>query len=71
LIAAAILLITGAYPPQLFDFVMGLNRWCYRVLAYALVMTDEYPPFRLNSGGDRSEALSMTKPVPPRSPVGV
>ncbi|HSN02714.1 MAG TPA: DUF4389 domain-containing protein, partial [Acidimicrobiales bacterium] len=49
--AAVVLLVTGAYPTALFDVIMGLNRWCYRVMAYVLLLTDEYPPFRFDGGG--------------------
>lgn len=52
LIAAVALTFSGTYPRPLFDLVMGLNRWCYRVLAYSALMTDRYPPFRLDCGGE-------------------
>jgi hypothetical protein len=45
------LAVTGRYPQAMFDLLMGLNRWVYRVWAYLLLMTDEYPPFRLDRGG--------------------
>jgi hypothetical protein len=49
IIAWFAILFTGRYPTGLFDFVVGVFRWGNRVTAYAFVLvTDQYPPFRLS-----------------------
>ena len=40
-------LFTGRYPADIFQLVLGFNRWSFTIVAYASLMTDEYPPFRL------------------------
>jgi Domain of unknown function (DUF4389) len=65
LIAAIAMLFTTRYPPGLFDFAVGINRWGYRLLVYVALMTDRYPPFRLDQGSIDNEGPAQ----PPSEPT--
>jgi len=64
-IAAVILMFTGSYPSGVYDLVLGMSRWALRVAAYASLMTDEYPPFRLDMGGNETGLLPQDLPQSP------
>jgi hypothetical protein len=48
-IAFFAILFTKRYPEGLFRFVVGVNRYAQRVVAYASLLRDEYPPFSLDA----------------------
>jgi hypothetical protein len=62
LIAAIALLFTARYPRGLYDLIMGMNRWGLRVAAYVALMTDTYPPFRLDQGGTERSTSETARP---------
>ena len=68
LFAGVALLFTTRYPRGIFDLVLGLDRWVARVAAYAGLMTDAYPPFRLDQGG---EDASVAPSEPPTAPAAL
>ena len=48
----------ASYGIGLIDLLLGIHRWIFRVVAYVALMTDRYPPFRLDQGADEPAEAS-------------
>src|SRR4051794_10475972 len=59
------LLFTGRYPQALYDFILGMTRGAARGAASGAVRRDDYPPFRLDSGGDEPPAAPVADALGP------
>jgi len=44
-VAWVTIVISGRYPPGMYEFVANFNRFLARVTAYAALLADPYPPF--------------------------
>jgi hypothetical protein len=67
-VAGVVLAATGRYPKPLYDLLLGLNRWVLRVAGYVGLMTDRYPPFRLDRGPHEPGSTRLFAPPPPPPP---
>jgi hypothetical protein len=57
LVVGLLLLFKNRYPRDVFDVMMGFNRWVVRVGVYALFLTPQYPPFRLDPGATEARPV--------------
>jgi Domain of unknown function (DUF4389) len=62
LIGTIVILFTGSFPPGLFIFVVGVQRWVARSYSYLLSLRDEYPPFSMESFDGEATSLEIDYP---------
>lgn len=71
LFAGVALLFGRGYPRGIFDLILGMDRWAARVAAYVFLMTDTYPPFRLDQGGSEPAGPVLPEPSAPAGAAAV
>jgi hypothetical protein len=54
------ILFSGQFPKALHEFVVGVMRWRERVYAYALSLTDEFPPYSLAADAPAATGTART-----------
>jgi len=57
------IVITGNYPAGLYNFVAGWTRFTTRLLAYYMIVVDDFPPF---DGGEHPEYPIQVRIAPPK-----
>ena len=63
LVAQVAVVITGEYPPRMFDFVTGVLRWSTRVSTFVFSLSDRYPPFTLQPVDDYPVDVVAERPA--------
>ncbi len=58
------IVITGRYPPGLYDFIAGFNRVTARATAYTVLLCDPYPPFGLEDDPSYPVRMHFAGPLP-------
>ena len=64
-IAQFVVAFKGEYPAGMHEFVTGVLRWGTRVAAFALSLTDKYPPFTLKPMADYPVDIVVQRPSAP------
>jgi hypothetical protein len=68
IVGGVMILVQETCPEGIYSFLRGYMRWCARVLAYMGSLTDEYPPFALDTGREgAAPALPEAPQAPPPS----
>jgi hypothetical protein len=72
IVGAIVVLIQETVPEGIYSFLRGYMRWWARVLAYMGSLTDEYPPFALDTGQEGAAAAQLPEaPQAPQPPASV